>query len=111
MNAGLFNIPSDKETLQHFAFYNRDAHELAVRAIQRTTGVLLPSYPIDPIPDNDFGGWLYAHQAMHNSVNSALGLAGNDLSDLDPSKAEQMTTWTQLHASEHRTWGQILGYG
>ncbi len=111
MIAGLFNIPSNRETMQHFSFYNRDAHELAIAAIRRKTGVVLPTYPLDPIPENDFPSWLYSHQAMHNSINAALGVQGNDLSDVDPQKLDQLTTWIRLHATEHLKWGKILGYG
>lgn len=109
MLAALYNIPTDVAAVARFSFHNRDAHELVVNKIKELTGVLLPVYPIDPMPANDLQGWLYQHQAMHNSVNSALGTTGNDLSDLDPQKLEQLTNWIQLHAAEHVGWGQILG--
>lgn len=111
MIAALFNVPTDLQTMARFSFHNRDAHELAVLAIQRNTGVVLPSYPIDPIPPSDFPGWLYSHQSMHNSINAALGLTGNDLSDVDPTKLDQLTYWIQIHAKEHDQWGTLLGYG
>ncbi len=111
MIAALFNIPTDEVTLLRFAFHNRDAHDLAVGAIRKNTGITLPQYPIDPIDRNDFKSWLYTHQSMHNSVNAALGLTGNDLTEVDPDKAEQMSVWIQDHANEHLQWGNILGIG
>lgn len=109
--AALFNIPTDPQAMLRFSFHNNDSHLLAVDAIRANTGVVLPTYVIDPIPENDFPGWLYTHQSMHNSVNTALGLDGADLSDMDPTKLDQLTYWIQLHAQEHRAWGDTLGFG
>ena len=111
MIAALFNIPNDAPTLQRFSFHNNDSHILAVRAIRAKTGLTLPEYPIDPIPETDFGGWLYSHQTMHNSVNEALGFTGSDLSDVDPKQIDQWTYWIQIHAAEHVRWGDALGFG
>lgn len=111
MIAALYNIPTERNALMRFSFHNADAHSLAVRGVRALSGILLPEYPIDPIPETDFGAWLYTHQALHNSVNAALGLAGNDLSDVDPTKLDELTSWIQLHATEHVNWGNILGYG
>ena len=111
MIAALYNIPTDPKTLARFAFHNRDAHVLVIDAIFKKTGLVLPSYPLDPIVMNDFKNWLYNHQAMHNSVNTVLGLAGNDLTDVDPRQPAQLTSWVQLHASEHLSWGNELGIG
>ncbi len=111
MIAALFNIPTDAEAMQQFSFHNNDSHVLAIRAIKTLTGLTLPQYPLDPIPPQNLGGWLYDHQAMHNSVNQTLGLPGNDLSDVDPSKLDQLTFWIQLHAQEHVAWSNALGFG
>lgn len=111
MIAALFNIPVDAKTLMRFSFHNRDAHELVSDAIFKKLGVTLPQYPIDPIKIEEFQTWLYSHQAMHNSVNSALSLGGNDLTDVDPTKPEQMSSWIENHAKEHVQWGNILGIG
>lgn len=111
MIAGLYNIPTDIQAMQRFSFYNNDAHVDAVAAIRRLTNVSLPVYPIDPIPVSDFQGWLYTHQSMHNSVNSALSLAGNDLTSMDPSQIDQLTYWIEIHANEHVQWADKLGLG
>lgn len=111
MIAALFNIPTDPATLLQFSFHNRDQHELVADKIRRNTGVSIPLFPIDPIVINDFENWLYTHQAMHNSVNAALNVAGNDLTNVDPEKPEQLAAWIRLHASEHVQWGNILGIG
>lgn len=111
MIGALFNIPTTPQEFMRFAFHNNDAHVLAVRAIKINAGVGLPEYPLDPIPASDFASWLYTHQSAHNAVNEVLGISGNDLTDLDPTKPEEMTYWIQLHASEHVKWGDMLNYG
>lgn len=111
MIAALYNIPNNPQTLARFSFHNRDQHLLAVDAIFRKTGIMLPQYPIDPILAADFKNWAYLHQAMHNSINTALNLQGNDLTDVDFDKPDEVATWIQLHASEHVAWGNALGLG
>jgi hypothetical protein len=111
MIAALYNIPSDRITLQRYGFHNRDSHDLASDAVFKLTGIAPPRYLLDPIPINDFKSWAYTHQAAHNSINAALGLPGNDLTDVDPTKPEQLASWVQLHAFEHVQWGIFLGIG
>jgi hypothetical protein len=111
MIAALYNIPSDPPSMSRFAFHNRDQHRQVTAAVEAKFGLTLPEYPIDPIASWDFTNWLYNHQAMHNAVNGLLGTAGNDLTDVDPTKPDQLSAWIQLHAVEHVQWGNILGIG
>ena len=111
MIAALFNVPRNPVDMSRFSFHNNDAHVLANRAILAKNSLLLQYYPIDPIPPQDFAGWLYNHQAWHNQVNAIIGVQGNDLSDVDPSKIDEWADWIQVHASEHVQWGDLLDYG
>lgn len=111
MIAALFNIPGDFATFKRFSFHNNDAHVLASRFLRSQFGLSVDEYPLDPIPENDIEGWLYTHQAAHNAINGALGLSGNDLTAVDVTKKEQLINWIEIHANEHVSWGNILGYG
>ncbi len=104
MIAALFNIPRSQIELNQFSFHNANAHEVAGRIIRQNVGVQVPEYILDPIPTNDFGGWLYNHQSAHNSVNTLLKIQGQDLSDLDPNDLAQLADWIQIHAQEHVQW-------
>jgi hypothetical protein len=44
-------------------------------------------------------------------MDSILGIAGNDLSDVDWSNPDQLESWVWLHAQEHYRAETILGIG
>ena len=111
MIAALYNIPRTPTELNQFSFHNANAHEIAGRIIRQNLGIEIPQYVLDPIPLEDFGGWLYNHQSSHNAVNTLLKIQGQDLSDLDPNDLAQFADWIQIHANEHVLWGQALRYG
>lgn len=111
MIAALYNLPVDRAAMQRFSFHNRDSHDLAAQAILKQMGITLKSYILDPVPENDFAGWLYQHQTAHDEVNEILGTGGNDFTNLDPANMEQLAVWIQNHADEHVQWGNILGIG
>lgn len=111
MIAALFNVPTTARSWAQFSFHNRDQHQLAALSIRAQLGVSLTEYILDPIPVNDLAAWLNLHQQSHNQVNEALGVAGNDLSAVDPNDQGQIEAWIQNHAAEHRAWGNILGIG
>lgn len=102
--ATLFNIPnfSDVDTQSHFSFANNDHHRQIASAVFRLYNIVLPVYLLDPMPMYSLGIWLQNHQDAHNAQNAVLGIAGNDLSDLDLSKPDQISSWIFLHAIEHR---------
>jgi hypothetical protein len=109
--ANLFNIPSAQEDFFVFAYHNAQ-HHVAVTSALASQGVTgQPFFILDPLPINDPSSWLLAHQTMHNFVNSYLNIPGNDLTAVDFSDREQRADWIQLHATEHRAWGNVLQVG
>lgn len=111
MLAALYNSFSDQAGMSQFSFANNDQHTQIIEAIARRFNVALPTYILDPIPANAPSNWLYTHQAVHNDMNGVLGIAGNDLSDVDFTDPQQVASWVWLHAQEHYQAAQILGIG
>ena len=111
MLANLYNIWKDNPGLQRFSFSNADEHYRIAKAIQKQYNVILPDYILDPINTEDPATWLNVHQNVHNLQNSVLGIAGNDISDVDFSKPDQVASWIWLHAQEHLQANLKLGIG
>ena len=106
--ANLLNIPSDLESWAHFSFSNQDEHH-RISAALRAKGINAPDYQLDPIPLQDIGGWAYNHQAAHTTFDTAVGIAGSDLTTVDFSQPDQVASWIRLHFQEHNSASQILG--
>lgn len=107
--AGLFNIPEDDVGLLRFSFSNADSHTRIIRAIFLARNVNLETFPLDPINKQDIKSWLRRHQTMHNDMNTFFGLSGDDLTDVDFEKREQLAEWIWIHAVEHRNAHFALG--
>lgn len=106
--ASLYNIPYDDITNWRWSFSNQDQHWRETEAIQRIFNINLQAYILDPIAVNDFGAWLYRHQAWHNQTNAVLGIIGNDLTGLDITDKSQLANWISLHGDEHRQAAELL---
>ena len=109
MLANLYNIPTTEKGFLEFSFANVDEHRKALSAIRSIYTITLQEYIIDPIPMFDFPAWAYRHQQMHNQQNQVLGIAGNDLTSVDFTKPDQLSSWISLHAQEHYQAASILG--
>lgn len=111
MLATLYNIFQDKIGLNQFAFANADLHVRQNQAIAVKYGVNLPDYILDPISLENSGSenWLQLHQDIHTRTNSVLGIAGNDLSEVDFKNPDQLAAWIWLHAQEHVQASNKLG--
>lgn len=110
MLANLYNVFNDIKGMQQFSFSNADLHTRQNAAILAQYGVDLSSYVLDPIPlETALPNWLQTHQEIHNQVNQVLGIAGNDLTDVDFSKPDQVSSWIWLHAQEHLQASNKLG--
>lgn len=107
--ATLFNIPGTENDFAIFSFHNQDMHRQIVFALRSTKNIVLPLYPIDPIPLHDLAGWAIIHQALHNDFTQALGIGGVDLTDVDIKDPGQLAAWINLHGDEHRQASDILG--
>jgi hypothetical protein len=71
-------------------------------------GATLTTYVLDPIAGFDRDNWLRRHQTAHNDMNEVLGIAGNDLSDVDFKNPKELQAWINLHAQEHLQANDIL---
>lgn len=114
MLPALFNIPNieDMRSVNEWSFAHADHHLQIINALLAQDSVVAPVYILDPIPFFDMGAWLYQHQTMHNNNNLVLNTnTGNDLTQLDVSKPEEVASWVWLNASEHRLWANALGVG
>ena len=111
MLATLYNIFQDQVGLNQFAFANADLHIRQNEAIATKYNVALPYYVLDPIALENSGleNWLQTHQDIHTRTNAVLGIAGNDLSDVDFKNPDQLAAWIWLHASEHVQASNKLG--
>lgn len=108
--AGLFNLRlDDARVVMRFGFDNAGEHIKIQKAIFDKFNVNLTLLPIDPIPLFDLADWARRHQAMHSDANRILGLQGNDLTALDPTRQEDVTVWCEMHAREHIAFAQVLG--
>jgi len=108
MLANLFNVPAQATDFLVFSFANQDLHRRVNDKILAVTGIRPPDYILDPINPGD-PSWLYLHQAIHAAQNSVLGIAGNDLSDVDFNNPAQLASWIYLHANEHLQSSQKTG--
>jgi len=111
MLASLYNVFRDDIGLSQFSFANSDMHVRINQSVLRRYNIQLPVYVLDPISVNEPSTWLYQHQDLHNQMNSVLGIAGNDISDVDFKDAGQLSSWIWLHAQEHYQAAKILGIG
>ena len=107
--ANLLNVTERDMTV--FAFANADHHQLVADAL-KAKGTTVTRYILDPIPGFALKDWLRRHQTSHNDNNNALGVNGNDLTDVDFRKPEEAEAWARLHYTEHAAWASALGvYG
>lgn len=109
--ANLINPPQSDKDIQTFSFANQDHHNRVSIAIKQAGGATITPQEVDPIAFFDFERWLERHQQWHNDINSGLGLAGFDLSDLDFKNPKQLNAWVSLHFREHQQWEQATGVG
>ena len=108
--AALYNLElKDPASRERWAFHNMGEHFKIQAAIFRKFNLNVPIFPCDPITLNDIPTWARNHQSMHSSANGILGLQGNDLTDVDLSKPEDVEVFKYLHAQEHQRFQLALG--
>lgn len=103
MQAVLFEVPRAETDWQRWSFHHRQSHSLIRNAIQQKGGPALTEYMLDPITFQDFQGFLERNGLTHLEMNSALGVQGAELDELDPRKNNELVAWIFIHAQEHRT--------
>lgn len=109
--ANLANVPADDRTFAQWSFAHAAHHRDINNAILAQAGVRLQLFPLDPVDPENPGPWLDQHQELHNAQNAVLGIAGNDLLDVDWRNKGQREAWIFLNFSEHQRAGQILEIG
>lgn len=109
MLPALLNVPRNDRDFALWSFNNQFEHLNIISAILSQKSVYLETYILDPIPQKDWRSWLWRHQLTHNDMNAVTGVAGNDLTDVNPKDVNQLTAWLQLHYQEHLQNNQILG--
>lgn len=93
-------------SLPHMA-HHRDLNTYLVGKFS----VSLPLYPLDPWDPTDLSVQLYQHQLLHNAQNELLGIAGQDLLDVDWNDPTQRAEWIFLNAQEHFQASTLTGVG
>lgn len=112
--AALQNIPGTPEELAQWSFAHAVHHIDINAAIYRIGAIALPEFvldPFDPSNENAMGTWFYLHQQMHENQNALLGIAGNNLVDVDWSNQGELAGWINLNFVEHLQASNILGVG
>jgi hypothetical protein len=118
--AALWNYPQSPAEFAMWTFNHAATHQDINRFIsqqfapngQPGSGLVLPSYVLDPTDPRDLNAtltWAYQHAIMHQNQNAVLGIAGQDLTELDWQDAEAMAGWFQDHSNEHLQAAQKLG--
>lgn len=105
------NVPTVKLELDEWTFAHMVHHRDVNARIFKLVGIRLDEYVLDPVDPKDPGQWEYQHQAMHQLVNTILGVNGLDLSDVDFNNPGSLAGWIQSNFSEHIQWSNILGVG
>jgi hypothetical protein len=91
----------DRWSLSHAAHHDKITEFLNATAAAPGIGFFI----LDPINRRDTQQWLLDHQESHNLINSAFGISGNDLQDVDFADPNQVRAWLDLNFAEHQTWG------
>lgn len=109
--ASIYNIPLSSEELLSWSFAHMAHHRDVIAYIDRVHGIQLPEYSLDPMPVDDLGTWALQHNAMHQSQDEILGVAGFDLTELDLGNQEAFTGWVHLNADLHYLESAATGVG
>lgn len=107
----LYAPPKNEADWHAWSFSNADSHVRIIQAIFVKYGQTLTGLSIDPIPWHNIADWLRNHQQMHNEMDSALGIDGNDLTIPDFHDRLSMEVFIFSHADEHRSAENMLGLG
>ncbi len=109
--ASLANVPYDQPSWSWWSFAHMAHHRDINEAILGGFKVALPEFILDPIDIQNPNNWALQHQQMHNNQNQILGIAGNDLIDVDWSDQNQIAEWIFLNFNEHFQASNALNIG
>lgn len=109
--ANLANVPVDAATQAEWSFSHAAHHRDIIDAIRARSGQDLQLFALDPFNPDNSSVWLEQHQQMHNAQNAVLGIAGNDLLDVDWKDQGERESWIWLNFVEHQLAGNELEIG
>lgn len=101
--------PQDLSKWREWWFSHWIDHQEIMQAVQAKGDGNLEYYVIIPWSNEDADGILGRHQELHDDMNEALGLNGQDLSSLNPKDPNDIQRWVWQNASEHAAARQVLG--
>ena len=98
----LYNIPRSPREWEEWSFANADSHNLIVLGLQKKfPKQKFDSFALYPLPQADIPSFLLRHQFMHNQMDPALGIGGNDYTSLNFQDPVSLVYLFTLHATEH----------
>lgn len=103
--------PETPRGMDEWLFAHQKDHDVVVNAIRTLTGIVLPTYVLDPMDPNDFHGWALRHQNYHDDANGILGVQGSDLQTVDWESDQERESWYFLNYQDHLAWHKKLGGG
>jgi len=99
--ADLFNTPDTDEEMATWSQLHFAHHVLINQAILEQHNVALPMYLINPVNLEDAAAFLNLHQQLHTNADQVLGVASQNLLDVDWNDPGQREGWIQLNAQLH----------
>ena len=106
--AAIKYVPQTPDEVATWSFNHAAAHADIIRVIFQNQGTNLTSYFLDDFDPRNLGMWLYLHQATHNQMDQALGIAPYDLNTLDWQDPDSVASWFNGHAAEHQQAATLL---
>lgn len=107
--AGVLHPPPTEQGWTEWSLQNYIHHQGIEDGLRQVKGVSPPFYRLWPVTEHDFQDWLEQHQQAHSYFNQALGLNGQDLSELNRKDKTQMEAWAYTHFLEHLAAAKTLG--
>lgn len=101
--------PKDIRSVEEWALWHFSDHQEIREAIQTALGKNLTEWDIFPLELKHWDQFALKHQAAHNEMNSASGLSGDDLTQVDFKDLHARQEWHYKHFREHNA--QRVKYG
>jgi hypothetical protein len=109
--ADLWNVPNTDEEMATWSQLHFAEHVLINQAILEQHNVALPLYLINPVNLADPQAFLNLHQQMHGNTDAVLGVASQNLTEVDWNDPGQREGWIQLNAQLHVAESNALEIG
>lgn len=90
-----------EESREQWALWHFKDHEEIHQATQNVLGINTIVYQLYPLDLDKLQEWAEMHQQTHDDQNSAAGLGGNDLSEMNFDEQEKSEQWHFNHFKEH----------